>query len=87
MSDKPKYTRKLKPGHLVCRWATSRDDGPDLYYNAGEGCGGDMKLLHGFFTSQRLNCNYEFEKSFIEELKLRGYDITTLNFSIKKKVT
>lgn len=88
MSEKPKYTRKLKPGHLVCRWATSRNDGPDLYYNAGEGCDrADLKLLHYHFSWGRLKISGEQEPSLVEELINRGYDITTINFSIKKKTT
>ena len=42
--------------------------------------------LNNIFTSQRLSpADLSIQKSFIDELVDRGYDLTTLRFSIKKK--
>ena len=51
----------------------------------------DRALLMNAFCSERLRLNlsttkYEFDKSLIEELETRGYDIDTLKLSIEKKV-
>ena len=50
----------------------------------------DGNLVLHIFCSERPSMNYdtgkiEFEKSFEEELIARGYDITTLKFSVKLK--
>ena len=52
----------------------------------------DRALLMNALCSERLRLNlsttkkYEFDKSLIEELEARGYDIDTLKLSIEKKV-
>ncbi len=46
----------------------------------------DGALVFDSFTSERFRpASKIWSKSFVAELKERGYDITTLKFSIKKK--
>lgn len=50
----------------------------------------DRALVFNAFCSKRQSYNYslraiEYEKSFVDELIDRGYDISTLRFSIDKK--
>lgn len=74
-------------------------DTPDIFYAwGGDGarrC--DGALLNYVFTQKRLRLvygdeqkqngglNWKFDSSFLEELESRGYDITTLKFSIQRK--
>jgi hypothetical protein len=55
----------------------------------GEGCGKrDGALLHYLLCSKRMNWRGgkpNVEPSFLEELEARGYDLTTLRFSVRKK--
>ena len=52
----------------------------------------DSHLLHNVLCNKRFLPSFlspkewQEEKSLIDELEERGYDITTLKFSIKKKV-
>lgn len=47
--------------------------------------GGDMKPLYGITENPYLAV-FE-DKSFLQELESRGYDLTTFRFSIRKKGT
>ena len=88
---KPKRWRepKAKPGELKSQWGKLRYDTPDLCFAWGEGVGRhDGALLNDVFTSVRYQCSFFNDKplpSFVDELTSRGYDITTLRFSIQKK--
>lgn len=87
-------TLKAKPGELrafygkVDRWSA-----PDLCYAWGPGVDrADGRLLHNTLGSDRLTTDFplgntKFGPSFVKELEDRGYDITTLRFSIQKKVS
>lgn len=78
---------KAKPGQLKAQWGKSPDDSsPDICYAAGEGVPNcDTHLLHNFLHHQPYSqLTHEFFDSFIDELKKRGYDITTLKFSVEK---
>lgn len=44
----------------------------------------DGHLLHSFFSVDQV-INGERHKSLVKELESRGYDLTTLRFSIRKK--
>lgn len=84
---------KLKEGELRVYWGKLPHDSPDIIYEwKGDiSMRRDSNLLSCFFGSQRpdLFTQPMFSKmlpSLIEELEARGYDITTLRFSIQKKV-
>jgi hypothetical protein len=83
---------KAKPGELLVKWGYSKDDGEDIFYvNGGDGASQwDRSYMHGVFGVARMTLNYstnqiKFEPSVLEELEARGYDLTTLRFSIRKK--
>lgn len=94
-----KRVPKAKPGQMITTWAHRKCDGPDLYFISGEGvprC--DRSLMNSMFCGKRVRHVYGeeartsfggtvFDDSFVDELKARGYDLTTLKFSIQKKVT
>lgn len=88
---------KMADGRLAMVWASTRDEGPDVYVCRGVGVDrADGHLTYGAFCAPRLRQNFGcnggpelvYDKSFLEELIDRGYDITTLKFSVqmKKKV-
>lgn len=99
MSIKKRYRRpNTKPGEIKMQYGRLEGDEPDLCYFRGPGvqrC--DMHLIHNMFTSKRLEIDYDaplgsprylwgkYGPSFQEELEARGYDLTTLKFSIQKK--
>lgn len=82
---------KLKDGELRVYWGKLPHNDPDVCL-AWQGNGNmrqDTALLHKVLCARRPNPHVhpifsEMEPSLIEELKLRGYDITTLRFSIQK---
>jgi hypothetical protein len=83
----------LKDGELRVYWGREPHDAPDvmLAWQGDRSMKGDTALLHHFICSKHPNPNVlpifsKMEPSLIEELKSRGYDITTLKFSIMKKV-
>lgn len=45
----------------------------------------DRALVLNYLCSERLNYKMERDPSLIDELEKRGYDLDTLQFSIKKK--
>lgn len=68
-----------------------RYESPDVIYSSGGGvprC--DRSLLHHVIGSERMTLDLErgghkFGPSLLDELEKRGYDLSTLRFSIKKK--
>jgi hypothetical protein len=63
------------------------DSAPDLIYSWGEGCSKrDGALLNWIIGSKRPPSIHgqKWEPSLIEELRDRGYDLSTLEFSIRK---
>ncbi len=88
----PRDSCKPKDGQLVARWGYADGEGPDICFYAGQGVGrADQALLHHALTSKRpvamkaLMGEIEFDPSLVEDLEARGYDLTTLRFSIQKK--
>ena len=80
-------TPKMKPGHLMAQYGKLPHDSPDLIFTWGPGCHkGDASLLHYVFCMKQYNpVTGKFDdRSFVDELQSRGYDITTLRFSIEK---
>jgi hypothetical protein len=70
---------KAKPGQLRMGWSKREDD--IVYVWGGSGADKtDAALLHGVMTVVPVT-----DKTFIQELEDRGYDITTISFSIKKR--
>lgn len=85
---------KLKDGELRMYWGREPGDSPDvmLAYQGDRTMKWDMKMLHYLMCSRHPDPHAKpiFNKmnpSMIEELESRGYDITTLKFSIMKKPT
>jgi hypothetical protein len=93
MDKKRIYVPTAKPGELKAVWGRAeRGDAPDIVYAWGEGVNrADGRMLHNALSGERLRPTmknlggYEVDKSFLEELENRGYDLTTLKFSIQKK--
>lgn len=74
---------KLKPNELsICYGIEERGCNPDvLYCHGGEGAtSSDSKLLCYFIEG----VTYFENRNLRQELEHRGYDITTIKFSIKK---
>lgn len=68
-----------KPNQLVAFWSRRERD---IMLNWGEGCSkGDARLLHEALGHRIASDMLPFTK----ELEARGYDITTIKFSIRKK--
>lgn len=80
---------KAKPGELKAQWGKLKYDTPDLCYAWGDGCSkADSHLIHNVFSSGRFHPgSFEQDKSLLEELEERGYDLTTMKFSIQKKAS
>lgn len=74
---------KAKPNELKIAYGKTPHDNPDLFYcHGGEGahrC--DARLLAHFIEG----ATYFEDRNLRQELEHRGYDITTLKFSIVKK--
>lgn len=79
---------KLQPGELCLEWGKMPRDGWDVIYHCAdkETQRRDLALLHYHFSSLKPTLRGTLDPSFIEELTARGYDIQTIQFSIKKKV-
>lgn len=101
MAAKQYRRRDAKPGQLICYYGKLPHNNPDLCFAwGGEGANKrDANLLTYMFSSKRLRHaisdedrklsggeRFLFDKSLFEELEDRGYDMTTLKFSIQKKV-
>lgn len=80
-----------KPGELKMYWSKRERD--LMIDNGGGGaCRADAHLLHSAICSERYGPgmgvplgHYVVDKSLADELKARGYDLSTLKFSIRKK--
>lgn len=75
-------TPTAKAGELLVKYGKEFGDEDLFYCYGGEGAThGDSNLVMSAFNNEKLyNGN-----GLIKELELRGYDIKTLTFSIKKK--
>jgi len=70
---------------LQARWSKRENDVLYSYPNRWDGA-----LLNMILGAPRQRYDYtsgrvEYERSFIEELEARGYDIKTLRFSVQRK--
>lgn len=93
MKTKRLMAPKAKKGQLVDKWGKVDGGFPDLCYAWGEGCDrADGRLLHWALATERCHpdteapLGVEFTPSFTDELVKRGYDLTTIKFSIQKKL-
>lgn len=84
--------RPPKANTLEAYWGIAeRGQPPDVCFNRpGSIDRADARLLHYALCSKRITTTFPegkiaYEPSFVDELIARGYDIATLQFSIKKK--
>lgn len=71
---------RFKPGTLAARWRANFEGcGPDIVFSYPESC--DGSLLNSFFCHEMVG-----DKTLIQELEDRGYDLATLQFTIRRKV-
>ena len=82
----------FKPGVLEVYWGVMKGEPkPDIIYHRGDGCARpDGHLLYAVFGCKRERFDWETRRivhdpSLLELLEARGYDLTTLKFTIKKK--
>ena len=87
-SGGPKRWRRprAQSGELKAQWGKVDGDGPGLCYAWGLGISkSDSHLLHGALTGKQYSIvRGAFGLSFSEELTVRGYDLTTLRFTVRK---
>lgn len=97
---KKRYRRKhAKPGQLLIYYGKLPHDDPDVVYAWG-GAGANkydanylafvlgskrQRMVYGEERVKNGNNPLTFDPSVLEELEARGYDITTIKFSIMKK--
>jgi hypothetical protein len=85
-------TPKAKPGQLVVAWGrVDRHSNPSVVYAYPDRDGKcDSRVLCDALEGERYQPTlsrpgYTVEKSLLEELEERGYDLTTLRITISKK--
>jgi hypothetical protein len=82
---------KAKPGQLLMQWGKLPGEDPDMCYSWGDGCSKrDGHLLHNALASEKPDLFVQplFSKmlpSLLADLESRGYDLTTLRFTVSKK--
>lgn len=94
MSSKRYRTPTAKRGELKAAYGrVDRHNNPSLVYIWGGGGAQspDARILASAFEDKRHGYSFptmkpEERPSLVEELEARGYDITTLRFTIQKKV-
>ncbi len=76
-------TPKLKDGELRVYWGKLPHDSPDVVFSwqGDRSMKRDTALLCYLFSKREPGTG----RSLMEEMEARGYDITTLRFSIMKK--
>ena len=71
---------RFKPGTLACRMRKNPDgDGPALVYSY------DRKPNGGWLAMVFESIDSGYGRTFAEELEARGYDLSTLQFTIRRK--
>lgn len=89
MKKKRYSALKPKPYTLTMQWGKVPHDEPGICTTWGEGCAkGDSNLLFYYFGSKRPPTVFDkgvWQPSLLDELDRRGYDMTTLKFTIQKK--
>lgn len=88
MPIKKRYrVRIAKPGRLEAYFGKSEDGDIDIVYSHGGGGASrsDARLLCHFFEVLKYKL-FEDDLSLLGHLKQRGYDVTTLRFSIEQSI-
>ena len=78
---------RARPGQLKLQWANTAEDGRDMYCFRGPGIpkvDGHL-LLWAVHAKQYSPLDKVWHPSLVEELKDRGYDITTLKITVEKR--
>ncbi len=83
MPERKRFPRpRAKPGELMAYYGKLPNEAPDFIFSRGDGVGKpDGHLLYNLLCYRSL----DRDVSFVEELERRGYDTTTLRFSVRKK--
>lgn len=78
---------KAKPGELKIGFGRDGDeDGPDIVFAWGEGLTkADASLLWYHFSNERADYTGKPVPSLLNELKDRGFDLSTLKLTVRKK--
>ena len=79
-------TPMAKPGQLIARWGRAdRGHEPSIVYawGADGACKSDSRILCNALEEVKVFNG----KTLAEELDSRGYDLTTLRFSISRRLT
>lgn len=85
MAERKRWRRvQAKPGQLVARYGRDADgQGPDIVYGTG---GHGTSMSDGRILFRALGDIIVHDgKTLVQELVARGYDVTTLRFSIELK--
>jgi hypothetical protein len=90
--------RMPKPNTLESYYGKAEDGNVDVCFAHGPGCEkADARLVYSVLATKQCRPAWPTDKewdtpfphvwepSFLDELDARGYDLTTLKFSIKKK--
>lgn len=78
--------QKARPGELRVTYGSLRGDNPDVVFSRGEGVPScDGHLMNWYFTQASADPGLFSIKRIEEELRLRGYDLSTMVFSVMKK--
>lgn len=75
---------KAKPGQIIAFWNEEEKDF-GWAWGAGGANKADGNLIGYYLFMHQSYINYD--KTLVKELEDRGYDMTTLKFSIQKKKT
>ena len=71
---------------LTAWWGSVKRDTDDLHFSGPSGP--DRTLIYGMLCTRNFDANGNLSQpSIVEELAARGYDVETLEFRIKRKVT
>ncbi|NTF16825.1 hypothetical protein G6L37_00100 [Agrobacterium rubi] len=88
------HTPKAKPGQLVVAWGrVDRHNKPSIVYAYPDRDGKcDSRIICDALEGERYRPSYsydgpgyEVDRSLLEELAARGYDLTTLRLTISKR--
>jgi len=78
-----KRARRLKSGTLAVYFAKLPHDAPDVViHNEAPARRADAHYMHSIFNAERYDYKGDPQPSVVDELKSRGYDITTLSFEV-----
>lgn len=77
----------MRDGVLDIYYGFADGDGPDVCVKSGHGAGGspNRHMVLDIFCGEHYDWDGKKRTSAIEELDARGFDISTLKFSIKMK--